>query len=452
MHEVAAQYPVISPTLIMKYGAFNTSRYFVKDTNTKRFGTANKDAQILFLLCDGTRTVDEVIHHIAQQYEAPVSEVDFKVHRTLDYFHNMGFVSYQPTPLSAPVRPLIRENTMPWSLDTVYLEVTHACNVRCIHCYTNAGRPMSHELSTSQWCDLIDRLNGLGVLFMNVTGGEPFMRPDVFDIMEHVVDSHVLLNVFTNGILLNKEKVEQLRSLDPECVAVSIDGATARTHNRIRGASCFEKVLENIRLLVDAKIRVRTNTCVYTENVGEIGALVDLLHGIGVNQILLDTYVGVGRGADQKQFQLAPTVAAQITRVIEEKNKKLIGDGKKVPQLTFSETPSTTESWREDKKYSYCGVGTSSCAIRPDGALVLCPMLSEERYVAGNVLENQIEDLWVQSPVFTPLRNHSVDDIAGCKTCEHKMSCAAGCKAKALFFNGSFCSKDLWMCESHLKH
>ncbi len=448
--EVGVQYPVISPNLVMKYGAFNTSRYFVKDVRTARFGTANKDAQILFLLSDGTRTVEKIVSIVAERYQARVSDVDFKIRKTLDYYENMGFLSYGASPVESPVYPIVRTNAMPWSLDTVYLEVTHACNAACIHCYTNAGERLSQELATKQFVDIIDRLADLGVLFINITGGEPFIRKDVFEIMEHVVDKSMCLNVFTNGILLDKNSIERLQRLNPECVAVSIDGATARTHDRIRGAACFEKVLENIRLLVDAKIRVRTNTCVYTENVGEIGALVDLLQGMGVSQILLDTYIGVGRGSSHADLQLPPTVASDITRVVAEKNKKLLNEGKKVPQLTFSETPVSSESRSTgDKKYSYCGVGTCSCTIRPNGDMVLCPMLYEEKYVAGNVLKNPIEKLWVESPVFEPLRNHSVDDIKKCKTCEQKMSCAGGCKAKALFFNGTFCSRDLWMCASH---
>ncbi|MFH1101872.1 MAG: radical SAM protein [Methanobacteriota archaeon] len=444
------RYPVISPNLIMKYGAFNTSRYFVKDLKTKRFGTANNDAYILFLLCDGTRSVEEIVNVVAEKYETAVSDVDFKVRKTLDYYENMGFLSYGGSLVSSPVHPIVRTNSMPWSLDTVYLEVTHACNVRCIHCYTNAGDRLSHELSTKQFFDIIDQLAGLGVLFINVTGGEPLMRRDVFEIMEHVVDNHLFLNVFTNGVLLDKERVERLRMLDPECVAVSIDGATVRTHDRIRGVPCFDMVLQNIRLLVDAKVRVRTNTCVYTENVGEIGELVDLLRGMGVGQILLDTFVGVGRGSSHAELQLSPTVAADITRVIAEKNKSFIDAGKKVPELTFSETPVASEFRSTgDKKYSYCGVGTSSCTIRPNGDMVLCPMLSEDKYCAGNVLDTSIEKLWVDSSVFEPLRNHSVEDIIECKACEQRVSCAGGCKAKALFFNGKFCSRDLWMCASH---
>lgn len=435
-------YPVSSGHLVVKQVG---DSFIVKDVLSKKSGHANEPLKDLLLLCDGKRTARDIITNLARMYEDTPEEIERKATMSLKYLESLDFIKFADKPSFKPL--IFHGKKLRWPLNLVYIEVTRSCNLSCIHCYASAGKELKDELTTTEMHTMIHQLAELGVIDVVFTGGEPLLRSDIFEIMEHATEENMSPYLFTNGVLLNEKKIQRLKELNVETVAVSLDGASPETHNKIRGSNCFDIILRNVQLLVKAGVYTRINTALYRDNIDEIEKLVELLVGVGVNEIQMDYLMAYGRGESHKDLILPIETSEEITFRIYEKRKEFETEKKtRVPELRMSDATSTQRV--KVKRQSLCGVGTTACAIRPNGDVVLCPVLSSEEFVAGNVLEDSLENIWLNSKVFSPLRRHDANSISQCSKCNHKDYCLGGCKAKAYFFNRRFDAPDPWTCFS----
>ncbi|HET6874588.1 MAG TPA: radical SAM protein, partial [Acidimicrobiales bacterium] len=118
-------------------------------------------------------------------------------------------------------------------------EVTYGCNLACVHCLSSSGRRDPAELTTDEAKAFIDDLADMQVFYVNIGGGEPTIRPDFFDLVEHAVGRRVGVKFSTNGTRIDAPRAGHLASLDYTDVQISIDGATAATNDRIRGDGSY---------------------------------------------------------------------------------------------------------------------------------------------------------------------------------------------------------------------
>jgi radical SAM protein with 4Fe4S-binding SPASM domain len=425
-----SDYPITSGKVVIKKRG---EKYVIKDTKTGTQGKANEDLRDLLLLCDGTRTVQEVAEKLSGNFEESFKEVKKKVVKSLEFLEDLHFLQIQETSGYAPL--LIRDADLEWPLDLAYLEVTNSCNLRCIHCYKKAGESLNEEMSTQEWVSIIDELKELGVMTLAVTGGEPFMREDIFDILEYAASQCIGVNIFTNGTLITEEVVTALNRINPEKVMVSIDG-TREPHEKIRGKNTFDRTVKGIHLLTENGIKVRSNTVIYTENVNDLESVIQLLLDLGVQEMILDRLINTGRG---KEFaHLIPPL--EIGEVVAKKCKTF---EEKAPQRF--ELKFTGDIVEGETPYSFCGIGTSMVTVKANGDVALCPVLGSPECTAGNVKDTSIRELWEKSEIFQPFRNCNLDDMV-CKTCSHSGECRGGCKARAFQYYGKVCMPDPWMC------
>jgi radical SAM protein with 4Fe4S-binding SPASM domain len=424
-------YPVTSGHLVIKKrGDFN----LVKDVKTGVKGRANDDSRALLLLCDGTRTVQDIVEEVAAEYEESQKDIEKKVKKSLEFLEDLQFLSTVEEPVYTPL--IVRDTDMEWPLDIVYLEVTNACNLQCVHCYKDAGKALPAELTTKDWITIIDELTALGVLSLAVTGGEPLLREDIFDILHHAHKNALSIALFTNGTLITDHVITALTPLHIERVVVSLDG-TKETHEKIRGKNTFDKTVESIKQLIQNGFKVRSNTVIYTQNITEIDHVIKMLLDWGVYEMIFDRYMDTGRG---KKTSLAPPL--EMGAAVAEQCKQ---SEEKAPQrfeLTFTSTMGEPDDY-----YSFCGIGTSMCAITANGNVVLCPVLSTPQYTAGNVNDTPLKELWLTHDVFQPFRECTLDDTV-CGSCPHKSTCRGGCKARALQMYKKVCMPDPWMCST----
>lgn len=422
-------YPVTSGKVVIKRRG---KTYFVKDTKTGVQGKANEDLRELLLFCDGTKTVKEVVEEISKNYEEPQEKVEKKVVKSIEFLEDLDFLDLVDNPSYAPV--VIRDADLKWPLDVAYLEVTNTCNLRCIHCYKTAGSPLPEELTTEDWFSIIDQLKALGVFDIAITGGEPFMREDLFAILEYLVENTFSVNLFTNGTLLNQEQVKRLKEINVAKVVVSIDG-TKKTHEKIRGKNTFDKTVESIALLTKNGFDVRSNTLIYTDNIQELEALIQLLLDLGVQEMIFDRFMEAGRGEQYRN--LIPPL--EVGRTVSHICSKFEKEGAQKVELGY-----TGDIGKPGISYSFCGIGTSMVTVKANGDVVVCPVLSGPECTAGNIKDTPLRELW-DSTIFQPFRECSLDDMV-CKTCPHSTECRGGCKARVFQHYSKFCMPDPWMC------
>lgn len=115
-------------------------------------------------------------------------------------------------------------------------EVSLRCNARCIHCYSSSGPGVRHplELNTTEALSVIDQLADAGLLILAFSGGEPLLRRDIFELINHAVERGLIVNVATNGAIITDALAIRLREAGVRSITVSLDGAAASTHNTFR--------------------------------------------------------------------------------------------------------------------------------------------------------------------------------------------------------------------------
>ena len=162
--------------------------------------------------------------------------------------------------------------------------VTHPCNLRCPHCYDTSKFPRT-DLSTEQALTVIDRLAEIGINFVVFSGGEPLLRRDLFTLMEYCRERFVEIGMRSNGTLITSKVANQLAELELSVAGISLDGATAQSHDQIRGQGSFQRTMMGIKELVNADIRVNIEVVLSRRNVYEALACVQLAEDLGAEEI-----------------------------------------------------------------------------------------------------------------------------------------------------------------------
>ena len=176
-------------------------------------------------------------------------------------------------------------------------DITYACNLKCKHCYANAGKKLENELTTEEAKKVIDILDKASVPVISFSGGEPLIRPDIFELTRYAADKGIYVAVATNGTLITKEKAKEMKKAGIQFTQISLDGATAKTHDTFRGIDgVFEKTIKGIKNAVDEGFFVNIATTAIKNNYQEIPKIIYLCEKMNVTWFMLYNFVPTGRG------------------------------------------------------------------------------------------------------------------------------------------------------------
>ena len=297
-------------------------------------------------------------------------------------------------------------------------EVTLACNLRCSHCLSASGCAAATELGTAEALDLVEQFHRSGVFQVNFGGGEPFIRPDFEEILAACHARGIVTCVSTNGTLLNHRLVDRLAHSGLVAIQVSLDGATARTCDAIRGAGTYARAVAALRLLAKSPIPTSINTVLTAQNAAEIPQLHQLALDMGVS-LRVSRFRPSGRGADNWQ-QLRPSP------------EQLLGFADWLLQSGDVRTGdsffSLTAQERQGLGLNLCGAAKLTCCVGPEGDIYPCAFLQMPEFLAGSLREEPFLTTWTESGVFSSLRSLR---IRSCEACHRFDHCHGGCPAVA---------------------
>ncbi len=189
----------------------------------------------------------------------------------------------------------------------VVWDFTHQCNLQCKHCYSNSGKAQEGELTTEQALEVVDQIADAGVIALAFSGGEPLTRKDFFEVARHAADRGLYVSVASNGTLLTKENVQKLKQAKVNYLDVSIDGATAKTHDDFRGVpGTFDKAVAGLKNCVEADLCVCIATTVGKNNMAELPAIIDLAEEIHAERFTYFNFIPTGRGKAHFDQDLSP--------------------------------------------------------------------------------------------------------------------------------------------------
>jgi len=167
------------------------------------------------------------------------------------------------------------------------IELTHRCNLRCIHCYLGPPSAVQsirqRELTTQQIMLLLDEITEAGCLFLLITGGEPLLRKDFPTIYTHAKQNGLIPTVFTNGTLIKDSLMDLFGELPPYSVEVSLYGATASVYENITGVKgSYARCMKGIQKLLSNNIRMQLKTMLMILNSHELSAMEKMARNFGV--------------------------------------------------------------------------------------------------------------------------------------------------------------------------
>jgi radical SAM protein with 4Fe4S-binding SPASM domain len=313
--------------------------------------------------------------------------------------------------------------------------LTKKCNLRCPHCYLDAGEASENELTTAECLRLLDDMKALGTEMLILTGGEPLLRRDIYDISRAASDLGLWVVMGTNGVLVTDRVAGKMIECGIKGVGISIDSLDPATHNGFRGGpNAWEHSVRALEICRAHGLEVLVQTTVMALNRDEIPALIEFARARGAWSFNLYFLVQTGRGqqmndlsAEQAEAMLAYLVDAQ------EANRPMLVRAKCAPHFKRI----AYESGLGGLESGGCMAGTQYCRITPGGDVTPCPYMT---VVAGNVRTQSFRDIWASSPVLRQLRDP--DQLKGrCGRCEFKSLCG-GCRCRAEAEYGDFLQED----------
>jgi len=327
-------------------------------------------------------------------------------------------------------------------------DITTACNLKCRHCYNCSGKARDSELTTSQCLYLIDEFVDNGVFVVELSGGEPLVRPDIFEILQKLSNSALYTILFTNATLIDETTAERFSELRLLAVNVSLDGAKPETHNTFRRSkNAYERAIQGLENLRKWDIPRNVTITVHKGNIGEISDIFDICIDLGVDEVRSSLFIPIGRGQSYTDGTLDKDEVGYVKGLLDEYNQK-----KTNSKMMVTKFPQPYDSYasRIFGTRELCEAARSLCAIDSEGYILPCPIINEDLgfhsediyYPENNVKSESLSNIWRRSKILGIFREITVEQIHECSQCEFKNICGGGCRALALAYNNDFYSPD----------
>jgi len=324
-------------------------------------------------------------------------------------------------------------------------EITRSCNLSCAHCRASAEFGHYHgELSLDQIKATIDDIVTISNPIIILTGGEPLMRPDIWEIVDYAQEKGAMPVIGTNATLITDEIAQKMSDHKIPRISVSVDFPTAEDHDVFRGQpGCFDATIEGIKIAKRHGVGVQINMTVTTLNAHLMEEMHSLAEDLNVDAFHIFMLVPTGRGEDLLDKELPPAEYERVLAWAYERQKTSPLHFKPtdaphyyriIRQLAKAEGKKVTrEEYGLDAMTRGCLGGITFCFISHVGDIQPCGYFDMQ---LGNVKQQPFSQIWTESKVFNELRDYSL--LKGkCGICEYKAVCG-GCRARALSVTGDY--------------
>jgi len=309
---------------------------------------------------------------------------------------------------------------------------TERCNLSCAHCGTNAGRKNPDELTTTEMKQAIDELALLGTKLLELTGGEPLLREDLWEVLHYAAEQGIEYSLVTNGTYVSRYEKE-LKELPPCAVKVSVDGIPS-THNQLRGADNFKDCMYALKFFENLNIGTRVLcTTLNRKNFPELQELFKYVRASGANFWEFHLAVREGRAKANQNWMYLDKI--QIKRLF-----RFIIDNKKIFPIFMGESCGYVGPYTRiiyDHRF-FCNCGWRTFTIMPNGNIAGCPAF-EPQWIEGNLREKSLRWLWKNK--FERFRQQ-LDLPEDCRKCSYLPACGGGCWMMRR--TNDHCYKEIW--------
>ncbi len=335
------------------------------------------------------------------------------------------------------------------NLKVVSWNITRRCNFSCNHCYLPAifkdGDPREdnplYELGTAKALQVIGEIADVNPEVMLIlSGGEPLLRKDIFELAAHASGKGMMVVLGTNGMLLDHETAGRLKQSGVTGVSISLDSTSPETHDWIRLVKgSWQKAVDAIEVCKAMDLSVQINTMVTKNNFHEISELIQYARSLGVDVFSPFFLVCTGRGEEMTDIS-AGQYEEILSLIAEEQGKggDMMIRTRCAPTFRRILHQSNPESNLLKLDAGKCMAGLHYCRITPEGTITPCPYMNAK---VGSLRDQSFNDIWTNSAEFASLRNPSLK--GKCGTCEFSLLCG-GCRARAYAEHDDMMDEDPW--------
>jgi heme b synthase len=340
-------------------------------------------------------------------------------------------------------------------------EITRSCNLACGHCRASAQRgPYPGELGTERCLQLLDEIAAFAKPVIILTGGEPLLRKDIYDIAAYGDAKGLRMVLATNGTFVTEAVAERLLKVGIRRVSISLDGPDAASHDLFRGVpGAFDSSMAGITAMKKVGLEFQINTTITQANLAQIREIHDLVHRLGAAAHHIFLLVPTGRGKEMAAqaitatayeetlnwfyeeglgcaIQLKATCAPHYYRIFRQRQK---GRGARTDDGTEIK-PASSGAGEGQPLHSMtrgCLGGSAFCFISHTGQVQPCGYLELD---CGQVTETGFEEIWNESKIFNDIRD--LNRYEGkCGRCEFIKVCG-GCRARAYEATGNYLAEE----------
>ncbi len=308
---------------------------------------------------------------------------------------------------------------------------SHKCNFRCSHCGTGAAEADPNEMNTKEAFKLVEDLGAMGTKLLSLTGGEPIVRDDVFQVLKHAKDQGIHVGFVTNGYAV-EEVADQIAKVEVDSVLVSIDGFQEH-HNEIRGMpDSYQRAIKALDILEDIGVTARGVSAVFlSSNEKDIPKIVEDVMSHGVTRMRIQAVVPEGRA---KKMENTKEEIYRMLKLIME----LRAEGYPIEACEGLGYLGPLE--KKVRPYNFlCGCGYTTFTVNDLGLVQGCPAIDFPELNEGNIRERPLKDIWMNS--FGRFRRTLYEDLPEkCHDCEYLSMCRGGCWLHRV--NGEHCFID----------
>jgi len=323
--------------------------------------------------------------------------------------------------------------------------LTQRCNLLCGHCYLDSSELCgSDQLTREKAFSIIDEAASLAPGAMLVlTGGEPLLRPDIFDIISRAAARGLNPVLGTNGTLVTRETAWGLLDAGLQGAGVSLDSCSPSFHDRFRGKEgAWKKTIDGMRALRAFDIPFQLQFTLTMENRDEVDGAVALAIEHGAMAVNFFFLVCTGRG--QKAADLSPSeyekALEDIVTAESKYGTKIMVRARCAPHIVRVAGRINPQSPLAKGATCGCIAGKGYLRISPEGNVTPCPYIPAHDG-SPNILETPLSEIWERSPAFVQTRSRALS--GRCAGCEFEDSCG-GCRARALALTGDAMGEDPW--------
>ena len=352
---------------------------------------------------------------------------------------------------------------------------TNRCNLNCLHCHQDSSPASSRpELTTSEAFKVVDNMADAGVAVLTFSGGEPLLRRNIYNVIRRAKDSGMLCTIASNGTLITREVAKKLKAFGIKRVEIGLDGSIAETHEFLRNTSgCFRTTVQGIKNCAEIGFEeISVTMTLNKKNKDELKDTLELAEKLGATRFYLNRLIAVGRGTKTRFLDVTPRERVEALKILYDRFYESIVTGSglqcyargmpyyarlcyefsKGQFFTVSEALSGHERMFQNKfgdeitnivrklakGFGGCSAGLTYAGLTASGDLLPCVPADIK---LGNLLEQDLEEIWVHNELLNYLRMRKQLD-GNCGKCTYNGLCG-GCRITAYIASKDWLGSDI---------